>query len=190
MAFGAIGRRRKRIERSKLSRAHVAEASGVSGTQAREWLPAGAIRAAGVKPATLTLNGAGFLVLSFADGQEQYGQSNLIIPDDIDRAIACYICVGWSSPTTSQDCDWEIEYLITAEDDDTDQAGTTAQDYAESSATADGLVVSSIATIAGGTISADDICIHTQVMRDGDDGSDNLGDVAELHGMALLYTRK
>ena len=149
----------------------------------------GAVRAAGVTPATLTVNGNNFVVLSFADGQEQEVQANVKIPDDIDDSVDAYVCLGWSSPTVSQDCDWVVTYLVSALNESTDQAGTPLQDYVASSATGDGLVIS-LFTIPAAGINATDVCIHLTIMRDGNDGSDNLGAVAELHGLALRYTPK
>ena len=154
------------------------------------WMSAGAARAAGVKPATLTVNDNDFIIFSFADGQEQEIQANVKIPDDMDTDEDCAFCIGWSSPTISQDCDWEVTYLVSAVGEDTDQAGTTLQEYEESSSTADGLVVSDGFTIAAANVSATDICFHVVIARDGNDASDNLGDVAELHGIALKYTPK
>lgn len=156
---------------------------------AYEWIPADAVQAAGAKPATIGLNGGGFIVASFADNQEQQIQFNMIVPADMDRSQPCYLCAGWSSPTVSQDCDWEMTYLITAEDEDTEAAGTPSQSYQSSSATADGLVVSTLATIAAGTITPDDVCLHCVLERDGNDANDNLGDVAEVHGVSLRYTK-
>ena len=151
------------------------------------WISASAIRAAGVKAATVGLNGGGYLVASFADNQEQQIQYNLPIPEDMDRSADCTLRVGWSSPTTSQDCDWEITWLATAEDDDTEAAGTTDTGFYESSGTADGLVVSSLETIAGGTLGASDVCLHIVLERDGNDAGDTLGAVAEVHGVCLRY---
>jgi len=151
------------------------------------WIHAGGIRAAGVNGATEGLNDNGFIVLSFADSQEKYAQANIKVPDDMDLSADAYICIGWSSPTISQNCDWEITYLLTKVGDTTEAAGTTVQDYVASSSTANGLVISPIVTIAGGTITTEK-CIHVKIMRDGNDGNDNLGDIAELHGAALMYT--
>ena len=160
-----------------------------AGETAYAWISVSAVRAAGAKPATIGLNGNGWIVASFADGQEQQIQANLMIPSDCDTSEDINVCLGWSSPTISQDCDWEVTYIITKVDDDTDQAGTTLQSYEESSAVSDGLTRSTF-VVAAANIDSDDICIHLIVERDGNDGSDNLGAVAELHGIALGYITK
>ena len=152
------------------------------------WVPAGATNAAGVNPATKGLNGNGFSILSFADNLDKWCQMNLKIPDDMDRSADSTICIGWSSPTTSENAMWGAIHLITAIGDSTDTAGTTTPlGLKMSSATADGLVVSNLITLAGGTIAADAVCIHLQIHRDGSDGDDTLGAVAELHGVAFSY---
>lgn len=166
---------------------HEVTLGGTSRVTKRRWIPANGIQAAGARPATLALNGGGWIVWQFADNLEREIQYNVDVPPDMDLSQDAQLCVGWSSPTISQDCDWEIEYLITAIDDDTEAAPTaTVQSYEESSGTADGLVISPIATIAGGTIT-DEICFHVVLLRDGNDPNDNLGDVAEVHGVALQY---
>lgn len=151
------------------------------------WCPSNAIQAAGVKPATRTVNDNGFAVLSFADGQEQETQANILMKNDMDTTASIYVCLGWSSPTVSQNCDWNLTYLITAENESTDTAGTALQTYAASSATANGFVLTTF-EITEDQISDSDMCLHLVVWRDGDDGSDNLGAVAELHGIAIRYT--
>jgi len=151
------------------------------------WLPASSARAPGVKPATYVDHGISG-AWQFADGQEEYIHTNLMVPDDMDLSEDCAICIGWSSTTTSQDCDWEIAYLITALDGDTSAAAdATEQSYEESSSVAEGLIRSGFCVIAGGTIGATDVCLHIQIMRDGNDGSDNLGAAAEVHGIVLSY---
>jgi hypothetical protein len=170
------GRRRQRLE--------ILE-TPAGGTR-YEWISVSAVRAAGVKPATVTVNGNGFVVASFADNQEQQIQANLKIPDMIDTSQPISICVGWSSPATGADCDWELTYLVTAMNEATDAAGATVQSYETSSAVADGLVVSELGSI---TVSSGDICIHVILERDGNDANDTLGAVAEVHGLALKYTR-
>ena len=151
------------------------------------WMPASAARAPGASPATYVDHGITG-AWRFADNQEQYIHMNLMVPENMDTSEESTICLGWSSTTTSQDCDWEIAYLITAVDEDTAAgADATVQSYEESSSVAEGLVRSAFCVIAGGTISAADICLHIQIMRDGNDGSDNLGAAAEVHGVAFTY---
>lgn len=151
------------------------------------WLPASSARAPGVKPATYVDHGISG-AWRFADGQEEYIHVNLMVPADMDLSEDSVICFGWSSTTTSQDCDWEVAYLITAVDEDTSAAAdATEQSYEESSSVAEGLIRSGFCVIAGGTIGATDVCMHVQIMRDGNDGSDNLGAAAEIHGVVFTY---
>jgi len=151
------------------------------------WMPASAARAPGIKPATYVDHGISG-AWSFADGAEEIIHANIMVPDDMDLSEDSIICLGWSSTTISQDCDWEIAYLITAVDGDTTAAAEdTVQSYEESSSVAEGMVKSEFCVIAGGTIVAGDVCLHVQVMRDGNDGSDNLGAAAEVHGIMLKY---
>ena len=152
------------------------------------WISVSALRAAGASAATIGVNGNGFVVASFADNLDRRVQANMKIPDDADLTQPMYICVGWSSPATSLDCDWEVIYLMTAVDDDTDQVGTTVSDEPTSSSTADGLVVSVIATFAGNSIAADTICVHIILQRKGTSILDTLGDIAEVHGISFKYT--
>jgi len=148
------------------------------------WIPVNAIRATGVKPATIKLNGNGFIVASFADNQEQNVQADLMIPEDADRTEPIVVCVGWSSPATNKVCDWELTHLITKVGESTDVAGITTQQYGNSSSVANGLVRTPVWSYDAGD---DDICIHLILERDGNDPNDTLSDVAELHGIALEY---
>ena len=78
---------------------------------------------------------------------------------------------------------------MTAQNDSTDQAGTSSTgNQFTSSSTADGLIVSEVITLTGGTLSVDDICLHCVLERDGNNANDTLDDVMELHGIALKYT--
>jgi len=154
-----------------------------------EWIPSTSLRAGGASPATEDLNGAGFPVLTFDDGQDRYAQAIIKIPSDMDRSEDSYICLGWSSPTTSAYCYWEVEYLITAiDDDDTDTAGSASSQAELSSSTADGLTLSQW-TIPAANIGDSDVCLHLKIHRDGNSIIDTLGDIAELHGITFKYTK-
>jgi hypothetical protein len=161
---------------------------GTARVTKRLWIPANAVSAIGAIAATKTLNGNGYIVYSFADNVDRNVQADIILPDDLDRSADCVLCMGWSSPATSKVAVIDMTYLITAPDDLTDQAGTAdTGNLLDSSSTADGLVLSEVVTIAGGTIAADEICLHLQIERDGNNGADTLGDILELHGIALKY---
>lgn len=151
------------------------------------WLSASSIRAVGVKPADIKLNNNGFIVAEFSDNQEEYIQANMMIPYNANLSRNMSICVGWSSPTVNKTCDWEITYLITAPGNDTDIVGETNQSYSQSNLTADGLVMHTLFIFNSSNYTSDDICLHLQVMRDGNDAADTIGDIVEVHGMALGY---
>jgi len=152
-----------------------------------EWISAGAAGVGGAAPATVDVNDLGFVVLEFADAADDYAQANIKIPDDMDLSEDSYICVGWSVPNTSANMTWGWGYLINAVGDDTQPASaTTGTTVVTSSSTADGLNVSTIVTIAGGTIASTDICIHIYVYRDVSE--DTYGAEVDLHGMSLKFT--
>ena len=150
------------------------------------WIPAQAIRAPGVKPATyvdLGISGA----WEFADGQEETIVCNIQIPERTLMTADLYLWMGWSSPTVSQDCDWEFAYLLRQLGEDTTAAAQqTLQTFAESSSVANGFVFT-IFTIVAAQLDADDKCLHINIMRDGNDAGDTLGAAAHLHGMCLKY---
>lgn len=151
------------------------------------WMPAQAVRAPGVKPATYVDHGISG-VWQFADAQEEIIVCNLKVPDLANRDESFYICVGWSSPAQNLFCDWEVAYLFTQIDEDTSAvAQQTLQAFCLSSLVANGLVISYFEVVPA-QIHDDDVCIHTNVMRDGNDVGDTLGDVANVHGVALKYT--
>ena len=154
-----------------------------------DWVPAQGLRAPGVKAATYVDHGISG-AWEFSDGQEEIIVCNVKVPDGMDLSKDSWICLGWSSPTVSQDCDWEVAYLITAEDEDTTAAAdATVQSFEESSGNANGLVVSPF-LVAGGTITAVDVCFHINVMRDGNDANDDLGAAAHVHGVAIRHYKR
>jgi len=151
------------------------------------WMPAGAVRAPTLKPAAYVDHGISG-AWEFTDGAEEIIHANLRLPDLADRGESFSICLGWSSPAMTLLCDWEVAYLLTKVNEDTSGAAQqTLQAFKTSSGTANGLVVSPFEVVAG-QIHADDVCIHVQIMRDGNDGGDTLGDDAHLHGIALGCT--
>ena len=161
---------------------------GTSRVTKYAWINASAVRAAGAAPADIAVNGNGFIVLAFDDGTDEYAQFNIKIPDDMDVSADSYLCVGWSANDQSDVVVWNYEYLITAQNESTDTAGTSGAINLTSSATADGLTVSNYATIAGGTITSSDVCLHIEVYRDANNGTDTLSGDMEVHGFALKYT--
>jgi len=151
------------------------------------WIPASSLRAPGIKPATFVDHGISG-AWEFSDGAEEIINANVKIPSDADTSEDMSICIGWSSPAMSLNCDWELAYVLTKVNDDTTAAAQeTLQQFATSSATANGLIVTSNTVVAATQIEATDVCYHIQLMRDGNDGADTLGDVAHVHGMVLRY---
>jgi len=151
------------------------------------WLPAQSMRAPGLKPANYCDHGISG-AWEFADGQEEIVVFNMKIPDLADLSQSLFVCVGWSSPATSLKCDWEVAYLLTQVDENTTAAAQqTLQSFETSSAVANGLVISSFEILTA-QINDNDICLHIQIMRDGNDAGDTLGAVAHIHGVALQYT--
>jgi len=154
-----------------------------------QWYGANALAAGGANGATLGLNGNNWLVYSFADNADEYVQANIRIPTDMDLTAASYLSIAWSSPTTSATGIVDVTYLVNAENESTDQAGTSdTGNTITSSATGDGLVVSDIVTFAASSFGSTDVLIQLQIMRDGDNAADTLNDVLELHGLGLKYT--
>jgi len=151
------------------------------------WIPSSALRAPGIKPAAYTDHGISG-AWEFSDGAEEIIHANVKIPSDADTSEDMSLCIGWSSPAMGLVCDWELAYVLTKINDDTTAAAQeTLQTYATSSATANGLIVTSNTIVAATQIEATDVCFHIQIMRDGNDGSDTLADVAHIHGMVLQY---
>lgn len=160
---------------------------GTARTTTSPWVTAEAIGVPGTSAATLTTLGIG-TVYQFADNLERYVRCTFKIPDDADMTADFAVLLGWSSPTVSQDCDWEVAFLLRQVGEDMSAAADdTLQGYKESAATANGLVISTFTIDNGTYINASDVCVTLSIMRDGNDGSDNLGDVANLHGVCLQY---
>lgn len=152
------------------------------------WVPAQAVRAPGVKPATYGDHGISGAWI-FADGQEEIIVCNIAIPYDADLTEDLDIGIGWSSPTAGQNCDWEVAYLLTKLNDDTTAAAQqTLQSFEGSSANANGLVFSYFTIDNATQIEATDVCVHINIMRDGNDAGDTLGAAANVHGICLRYT--
>ena len=152
-----------------------------------DWMSISGARAAGVNPAEIKLNGNGFVVAEFTNNQEEYIQANLKVPN-MDFTKNCSICIGWSSPVVNKTCDWEITYIITEVNDNTDILGTTVQIYANSSNVTDGMVINNLVYFEVGNLTFDDVCVHIQIMRDGNDINDTINNIVEVHGIAFGYT--
>jgi len=156
-----------------------------------EWINASSINPlgpGGANAAKLTLSTNGWVIIEFTEGTDDYIQANMKIPDDMDLSAVSYVCIGWSSADADgDDCVWGYKYFITAAGDDTDVVGTSGTATITDDASVDGLVTMPILTIAGGTIQSDEICIHLQIYRDGDNAADTITGNVDMHGIALQY---
>ena len=155
------------------------------------WIPADGLRAPGTKPAELVDHGIS-KAWQFTDGTDDTVVGTFKLPNDMDKTVAPSMIIGWSSNTADPGDDskqvvWQLEYLYTqAGEDTTAAAQETLSVTASSSTTSDGLVVSEFTGVD--VPHADDVCCHWRLKRLGDDGDDDLGDTAELHGVCLCYT--
>jgi len=150
-----------------------------------EWLPANGIGNHPVNSATWAVLSNGISgCWELSDSADNTLLAALKVPTYMARGLPSSICVGWSSPVISGDCYFLASYLKTAVDDDTDAAATDSNGALyTSSGTADGLIISSLITIAADALAADIVCLHVAVTRDVSE--DALGDVANVHGMAF-----
>jgi len=124
----------------------------------------------------------------FADNSTRQVILELPLPKDIDRDEDVVLCIGWSSPSTTGNCVWQFEYLFRGEDEDiTASADDTLTKTEAPSSTANGLTMTEF-TIPSSDISDTDSCLLIRISRLGGDGNDDLGDVANLTGMTLIYT--
>jgi len=153
-----------------------------------EWMSISGASASGSKPADIKLNDNGFIVAEFTDNKEEFIQANVKIPSDMDFTKNCSLCIGWSSPSTDKVCKWSLTYLVTKLNEDTEVAGTLNETWVNSSQTADGLVIHNLVIFEVGDITSNDLCLHIQIMRDGDDATDTINDIVEVHGIAFGYT--
>jgi len=151
------------------------------------WIPAQGLKAIGESAATFVNHGISG-ALEFDNSQENRAVATMRLPGGLDTDEDLTIIIGWSSPAISLDCDWELNVLVTALDDDTDNTTPTVslQQYPTSSATADGLRTA-LFTIPAANISADDLYLHIEIIRDGNDPNDTLNAAAHLHGLCMSY---
>lgn len=151
------------------------------------WVPFNALKAPGTKPATFKEWGISG-VWEFSDATDDTIVFNLPVPLDMDRSIAPYIQIGWSTNTAvvTETATWQLEYLYREPGEDTTAtAQGTLSANSNAAATADGMVV---ADIAGMDLpSGNDVCTHFRLKRLGAGGSDDLTDTAELHGVCFRY---
>jgi len=149
-----------------------------------EWIGASGIQAPGAKPADLVQHGCG-ISWEFSDNQEEEIQFTVRVPQRINLSYDVTLDMGWSSPATNKMCNWNLTYSTTELNEDTGKACEYYQDIlVESSATAHGLITKRYYLTE---INNTDRCIHFTIERDGNDPTDNLSDVANLHGICFSY---
>jgi len=154
------------------------------------WIDAAGIKAPGAKPATEVSFGA--LETSAWEFSNEAVEANqesvswrIAVPYDFDRTEEVIIRLGWTSASTGN-CKWQLKYRWFSEDEDMTQDGEetlTATDAA--SATANGLVVTTIEGI--NAPSATDATIIFKLTRLSADENDTIGDAVELHGACFNY---
>jgi len=151
------------------------------------WLDPAGLKAPSVKPATYIDHGITG-AWQFVDGDTNNLVFNIRIPDDMDRSVAPYLLIGWSTSTTviTETAVWQLEYLYTALGEDTSAvAQDTLEVLSNAIAQSHGLIAASITGLD--LVGADDVCMHCRLERLGADGDDDLTDTAELHGVCLRY---
>ena len=149
-----------------------------------EWIGANGIQAPGAKPADLVQHGCS-ISWEFSDNLEEEIQFTVRIPQRMNFSLPVTLDIGWSSPATDKMCNWNLTYSLTQLDEDTYEACEYYQDVlTESSLVADGLTMYRfyLTEMVSG-----DRCFHFTLQRDGNDPSDNLSDVANLHGTCFSY---
>lgn len=158
-------------------------ASAATFTEVEEiWLSVAGVSEVPGKEPTLVELGCGD-AWEFSDNAEEDVSTDIKIPYNVNLSYNTTISIGWSSPAVDKTCNWNFTYSITKIDEDT---STTCEyyhdDLVNSSTTANGLSIYSFNITE---ITADDVCIHFELERDGNDPNDNLSDVAHLHGLCI-----
>lgn len=155
------------------------------------WVGANAVKAPPTKAADFIDHGISG-AWEFSDATDDTIVANMRIPYRMDRSVAPTLTISWSSTTQSADCEWQVEYLWRAADEDTTAAAddtllaSTDADAYTSSATAEGMVLTTFTLAAP---SATDACLHLRIKRRADLAGDTInGDTTELHGICMSFT--
>lgn len=163
------------------------ELFGTARVLSGDWVPASAIKAPGIKPATWKDWGISG-VWEFSDATDDTLVANIKFPNEMDKAVAPTFLIGWSAQGVSPgNCEWQLEYLFTQLNENTAAAAqTTSTVVTAASVTANGLVVSSITLDVP---NVNDVCMHARIKRLAAVGSnDTIVNTTELHGICLQYT--
>jgi len=154
------------------------------------WIDAAGIKAPGAKPATEVSFGA--LETSAWEFSNEAVEANqesvswrIAVLYDFDRTEEVIIRLGWTSGSTGN-CKWQLKYRWFSEDEDMTQDGEETLTVTDSaSATANGLVVTTIEGI--NAPDATDATIIFKLTRLSADENDTIGDTVELHGVCFNY---
>lgn len=151
------------------------------------WISADGFRVPGTKPAAQVDYGIAD-AWEFTDGTDDTLFARVKLPDDMDKSAGMTIYIGWSTPTGSAgNCRWQVEYLFRQADEAMDAAAdATLVDNFAASATAKGLVISTIGTTA--VPNAADVCLTMRIKRRADEAADTLGEDNYLFGLCVEYT--
>lgn len=135
--------------------------------------------------ATLVNRGIG-TAYEFTDGSEEHIHAGIRLTGRWVATSGLAVILLWDSPTTSEDCDWEVRYQFRAPNEDMTSEATdgTVASFETSSSTTKGLVHSSI-TIPSEAFNSGDKILNLEIWRDGDDDGDTLGASAFLHRMIV-----
>lgn len=151
-------------------------------------IPADAIRAPGLKPASFISHGISG-AWEFDDAalaNEETISGAIILADDMDKTVAPTFIICWSSTTTSKDCYWQLEYLYLSDDESTTAATQeTKLLAATSSAVAEGHTHAEFILQIPAAL---DSCIQYRIKRRSASAEDTIADTVELHSISLDYT--
>ncbi len=128
-------------------------------------------------------------ILEFADAEDNIAFFQFVVPGNY--ASAPVIKLYWMAVAdTANDCAWEVSLMCATDDaDDLDTAAAdTSVDVDDTTASAAGEYSISVHTMTNNdSMTADDLAI-IRVMRNGDDGNDDLTDPAQLLMVVFEYT--
>lgn len=157
---------------------------GTSRVEKTIQIPAGSAKAPGASPAVFTslgLDGA----WEFSKGSDLQISSAFAIRPDMDRSVAPSVKIGWSSPATTNDVHWKLEYLWIGANENA--ASVTPNETLTE--------ITTVSPISNGykntefqllKPSSTDIACILRITRLG--SLDNADDVANITGIVIKYT--
>lgn len=151
------------------------------------WMPAGGIKAPGVKPATWVDHGISG-AWEFSDATDDTLVTDLRVPNRMDRTVSPTINIDWSAAGISPgNCEWQLEYIWRTIDESTIAvAQETLTVITAASSTANGLNTS---TFTGVDLpSATDRLLQVRIKRLAAGANDTIADTVELHAIYMEFT--